>query len=114
MQNSSLSIHSCNIYVPHKLSALSRIVGSFQSYVQRRGWEATLGDVAAIARAEVFHLSPYPQLEETVSGKHLLMVGGAKIYAALARARQLGLKVTLVDDASMESVGKRLPQPCTG
>jgi hypothetical protein len=106
-QNHSLSIHSCNIYVPHKFSALSRILGSLNFYVQQRGWEAVSQDATSLVRAEVLGLSPYPQLEESVAGKHLLMVGGAKISVAFARAKQLGLKVTLVDDASLESV--RLP-----
>ncbi len=103
-QNRSLSIHSCNIYVPHKFSALSRILGSLNFYVQHRGWKAVAQDATSLVRAEVLNLSPYPQLEESVAGKHVLMVGGAKIYVALARAKQLGLKVTLVDDASLESV----------
>lgn len=99
--NDSLSIHSCRIYFPRKLSALGSIVESVTGHIQRYGWAAAWEDISAVWRSEVLRVAPYPPLRASVEGKHLLMVGGAKSPDALRRAKQLGIDITLVDDAKM-------------
>lgn len=102
MNTSILSIHSCRIYVPNKISFVSAVWASLSAYAQRRGMGAVIEELASLVRSHVLGMAPFPQLKPHMQGKHLLMIGGAKTPIAYKRAKQLGLRMTLVDDESID------------
>jgi biotin carboxylase len=106
MNTSILSIHSCHIYVPNKISFVSAVWASLSAYAQRRGMGAVIEELASLVRSHALGMAPFPQLKPHMQGKHLLMIGGAKTPIAYKRAKQLGLRMTLVDDESMRDYAR--------
>lgn len=106
MNTSVFSIHSCHIYVPHKLSFISAVLDSLSAYTQRRGVGTVADEISSLLRSDVLDMPPFPQLKSSVEGKHLLMVGGARTPIAYKRAKQLGVKLTLVDNMSMQDYAR--------
>ncbi|EKX37392.1 hypothetical protein GUITHDRAFT_145087 [Guillardia theta CCMP2712] len=97
------SIHSCQMYVPRKTASGMIAIDSVASYAQREGFVVLLQELASILTSNLFDSPPVPEMKELVAGSHLLMVGGARTPTALRRARQLNVRMTLVDDESMRS-----------
>eukprot|EP00960_Hanusia_phi_P066930 766511-Hanusia_phi.AAC.4 len=95
------SIHSCQTYVPRKTASGMIAMESLFSYARREGWLAFMLELASILSSNLLDSPPVPEMKELVAGGHLLMVGGARTPTALRRARQLGVRMTLVDDESM-------------
>eukprot|EP00961_Rhodomonas_salina_P102074 1372999-Rhodomonas_salina.2 len=96
-------IHSCSGYLPAKAEAISATIQSLVMYAEEEGVLMLFKDIFAIVRSEILGLAPMPELIKRVSGKHLLMIGGARTWIALQRARQLGVRLTLVDDPAMRA-----------
>jgi len=101
--NVTVSIHSCDVFFPMKFASLWGGSDSLLRYARTEGVGRFVGHMGAFVRSELLDMPPFPSMREGLKGKRLLMIGGAKTPLAHRRARQLGVSLTLVDDASMVS-----------
>jgi predicted ATP-grasp superfamily ATP-dependent carboligase len=95
-----MTIHSCSIYTPSYLSALSGIGRALWEYSQREGAYSLVEVFLQLVKSEVLNLPPYYSIER-VQGKRLLMVGGGYIPEFLSHAKLLGVEIHLIDDPKM-------------
>lgn len=96
-----MHIHSCAIYVPFKIRAMTHAFNSLYYYGQRETFSALYTELtAAIYSDGLNYQAPIVRINHVTAGKHLLMVGGTRTPVALSRAQQLGVKLTVIDDAS--------------
>jgi hypothetical protein len=96
-----MTIHSCQIYVPHKIRAMNFAFNSLWGYGQRETFNQLFAELRAALYSDGFgYQSPIKGMGAYTHGRHLLMVGGTRSPTALNRAKQLGLKLTIIDDSS--------------
>jgi hypothetical protein len=96
-----MHIHSCAIYVPFKIKTMTHAFNSLFYYGERETFTQLYNEVTAAIYADGMNYQPpIVRLRHVTAGKHLLMVGGTRTPAALTRAQQLGVKLTIIDDAS--------------
>ena len=97
-----LYIHSCELYVPHKIQAMDHAFKSLHEYSERETFSSLWAEISAGIWAEGLNWeAPIPSFAGRTAGKHLLMVGGSRTPVALARAQQLQVKITIIDDVSV-------------
>jgi biotin carboxylase len=102
-----MTIHSCSIYTPSYVEAVSGLSRALFEYSQREGFSELLGVFIQLLKSEVLNLPPYYSVER-VQGKSLLMVGGGYIPEFLSHAKLLGVEIHLIDDPKMEERTKGL------
>jgi hypothetical protein len=96
-----LTIHSCKIYVPHKIRAMNFAFNSLWDYGERETFNQLFAELRAALHSDAFgYQAPIKGMGAYTHGRHLLMVGGTRSPTALNRAKQLGLKLTIIDDSS--------------
>jgi len=97
-----MTIHSCRIYVPHKIQAMTHAFNSFWYYGERETFGQLYAELSTALYSDgMGYQPPIVGMGARTHGRHLLMVGGARSPTALNRARQLGLKLTIIDDNSV-------------
>jgi len=107
-----MHIHSCEIYVPHKIEAVTHLFNSIFWYGQRETFGAFWTELTAAIYSEgLNYQAPIMRMGQFTQGKHLLMVGGTKTPTALNRAAQLGVKLTIIDDDSVHAWVHKLVGP---
>ena len=95
-----MRIHSCEVYVPHKIQAMTNAFNSLAFYGERETYMQLYNELSAAIYSEGLNYQPPVVRLGWMQGKHLLMVGGTRTPVALQRAAQLGVKLTIIDDAS--------------